>query len=74
MSHSTRYSVLIGTELIAMVGGMVDTWHHKLHYRPDWDIGGHWVANLPLKLTRELPNNYLACQFYAGLIGTSRGV
>ena len=74
VSHSTRYSVLIGTELIAMVGGRVDTWHHKLHYRPDWDIGGHRVASLPVKLTRELPKNYLACQFYGGLMGMSRGV
>ena len=74
VSHSTRYSVLIGTELIAMVGGMVDTWHHKLHYRPDWDIGGHWVVGLPVRMTRELPKNYLACKFYGGLMGTSRGV
>ena len=74
VSHSTRYSVLIGTELIAMVGGMVDTWHHKIPYRPDWDIGGHRVASLPVKLTRELPRGYLACQYYGGLMGTLRGV
>ena len=41
VSHSTRYSVLIGMEMLAMVGAIVDTWYYKLTYRPEWDIGGH---------------------------------
>ena len=40
VSHSTRYSVLIGNELIATVGGCVNTWTHEFQYRPDWDIEG----------------------------------
>ena len=53
---------------------MVDTWDHKLHYRPDWDIGGHRLASLPVQLTREKAKGYLACQYYGGVMGMLRGV
>lgn len=39
VSYSTCYTVLISIELIATVGGCVDTWTRQFVYRSDWDIG-----------------------------------
>ena len=74
VSHSTRYSFLIGTELIEMVGGMVDTWNHKFRYRQDWDMGGHRMGSVPLRMTREQPRGYLACHCHGGLVDTPEDV
>ena len=74
VSYSTHYFVLIGMDLLAMVGATVDTWHRKLTFRPDWDIGSHRVANLPIKLTRKEPHQFLACQSYGGLVDTLEDV